>query len=69
MQSKDLPADLDIVRVVRCKNCEFYHDFEYYYDCRHSYGLDLAHPDDYCSYGKLKSNKQPETQIKVSVII
>lgn len=47
----------DVVEVVRCKDCKYYHLFqEGFMDCRHSAGLDDAMPDDFCSYGERRSD-------------
>ena len=48
------PPTVDAVLVCRCKDCEYYHDFETHYDCVNGYGIDFPRPDDFCSYGNPK---------------
>ena len=50
----DIDLGPDVVRVVRCKDCKWYHDFGTYWDCRNTCGMDCVQPDDFCSYGKQK---------------
>ena len=55
-------ADPDIVKVVRCKDCQYcvkpFLFGKQYYQCEkrfESYGIDIfVEPDDYCSYGERK---------------
>lgn len=45
--------------VVRCRDCEFYENKEYYYTmkaCKHYAGLREPYPNDYCSRGKRKND-------------
>ena len=46
----------DDVRVVRCKDCKHYHDFETHFDCNHVCGMDYVKPNDFCSYGERKGD-------------
>ena len=45
----------DDVRVVRCNDCFFWHDFETHMDCRNPFGIDLPKSDDFCSYGERRT--------------
>ena len=46
----------DDVRVVRRKDCFFWHDFETHMDCRNPFGIDLPKPNDFCSYGERRTD-------------
>ena len=49
----------DVAPVVRCKECVFYEEVEYYPDGTKKVCRLLKrqfHPDDFCSYGKRKEN-------------
>lgn len=51
---KQVPS-VDVVPVIRCKDCAFYEigkEYEPY--CNHINGLDEAKPDDFCSLGERK---------------
>ena len=52
----NVPA-ADVVEVVRCKDCKWYHDFEDCWDCNNPWGLDCVSPNDYCCLGKKKDGE------------
>lgn len=51
---QDAVMDRDLVEVVRCKDCKFYHDKGY---CTKTTGLTRIKPDYFCSYGERKDNE------------
>ena len=51
---------VDVVEVVRCKDCQFYEEVEYYPDCGIKCVCRLfkrqMHNNDFCSYGVRKND-------------
>lgn len=48
---------LDVVPVVRCKDCKHWHEFGEFYDCKLVRGLTDTSQNDYCSYGERRDNE------------
>ena len=49
---------VDAVEVVRCKDCEYWKEFDGFKNCRNINGLDAAWADSFCSYGERKQNEK-----------
>lgn len=56
MKELETMSNVDVVKIVRCKDCKYYREMYKLCSCRHDKHNVYLNEDDYCSHGEKKGD-------------